>query len=382
MAGDNLSLPFSLHLPTKIRFVPGRAEEPLEEICSAGIKNLAVLVDANISNLQDIANFLGKVDEILGISIIVEYAGGEPTYAELEKYRPMFPKGKSGGVLAIGGGSTIDVGKAMAVLATNHGPALSYRGFDKPKSPSLPIITVPTVAGSGSEITPNASFVDDQEMRKMGINGECVRPCFAIIDPAFSISCPRKPTLSAAADSMVHSTEAYLARNGNPISRLLAREAFSLVFSNLEQAIANPENIECRCSLHLGALCATFAIMHSGTGPPAAMSYPMGVRYEVPHGFAGAIFLPVVASITKKNGCSLHDELMTFLNSNASYSEEVSALWKRIDIPSSLDTLGIPVEGEEIIVQDTLELGAALEQHPTHFGKGEIEEALRRLRSS
>ena len=108
--------------------------------------------------------------------------------------------------IAIGGGSAIDMAKGLSVLATNTKPAIFYRGFDKFEEPIIPIIAMPTTAGTGSEITPNASFIDTNDKRKMGINGEAIRPKYAILDPELTVACPKGPTISAGIDSLVHST--------------------------------------------------------------------------------------------------------------------------------------------------------------------------------
>lgn len=373
--------PFSLQLPTKVRFAPQASAKVLEEARAAGFRHAAALVDAGALAQPTVQTFLDEAKQSLDLRSIVEFDGGEPTYAKLEEMRPAFMESSPECILAIGGGSVMDVGKAMAVLVTNDGPALSYRGFDQPTEPALPIITVPTIAGTGSEITPNASFVDQRELRKMGINGDCVRPALAIIDPCLALSCPPRPTMCSAVDSLVHATEAYVARKATPIARLFAREAFSLVCFTLEQALDDPEDLDSRCSLALGSLYAAIAMMNSGTGPAAAMSYPMGVRYSVPHGFAGAVFLPIVADLTREAGCLLHDELTEDqVWEGIGFSEMISALWRRIGMPSDLQDLGVRSEEEEAFVQDVLELSAALDQHPTPFGKTQIMESLRRLR--
>jgi alcohol dehydrogenase class IV len=378
---SKFNIPFNLSLPTEVRFVPQGAQNVLEEVKSKGIKNVAVIVDSGTKEQPLIKNFLNDLDGILKVDRLVSYNGGEPTYNLLEQIRSQFKDDSPSGVFAIGGGSTMDIGKAIAVLLANSGPAIKYRGFNDPTLESLPIVTVPTVAGTGSEITPNASFVDDKEMRKLGINGECVRPTYAIIDPSFSFSCPKDALLSAAVDSIVHATEAYVAKKSNLISRFFAKEAFTLVCSNLEKLVGEEKSLETRCQLAIGSLFAALAMIHSGTGPAAAMSYPMGVRYLVPHGFAGAIFLPFVAQITNEADCFVHDELIKEIAPDGfNYSDYVGALWDRIQIPQDIEKMGLSTDQDEMFINETLELSGALEQHPTPFGKKEIKEVLQRIR--
>ena len=375
------NIPFNLSLPTKVRFVPQGAQDVLEEVKSNGIKNVAVLVDNGAKDQPAIKSFLNGLNNVLKINRLVSYNGGEPTYKDLEQIRSQFKDDAPGGVFAIGGGSTMDVGKAISVLLTNSGPAIKYRGFNDAHLESLPIVTVPTVAGTGSEITPNASFVDDKEMRKLGINGECVRPTFAIIDPSLSLSCPKNAVLSAAVDSIVHATEAYIAKKSNLISRFFAKDAFTLVCSGLEKLVTDEKSLETRCQLAIGSLFAALAMIHSGSGPAAAMSYPMGVRYLVPHGFAGAIFLPYVAKITKEAGCLIHQELITEIAPiGSTYSDYIQSLWERLEMPQDIQKMGLTPENDEAFINDTLQLSGALEQHPIPFGKNEIHKVIKRIR--
>ena len=115
--------------------------------------------------------------------------------------------------IGIGGGSALDMAKGLSVLYTNLKKAISYRGFEKFTNPILPIIAIPTTAGTGSEITPNASFIDSIEKKKMGINGEAIRPSYAILDPELTLTCPKFPSLSAQGlMSLVHASEAFVAK--------------------------------------------------------------------------------------------------------------------------------------------------------------------------
>lgn len=375
--------PFDFSVPTKIRYAPNESHIMLKEIESTDVRDVGVVIDKGAKKNSKIRYFLDLMDKKFGICKIISYEGGEPTYEGLDKINSEFSDVSPKGVFAIGGGSVMDIGKAIAVLQTNPGPALKYRGFNMAKKKALPIITVPTVAGTGSEITPNASFVDDRAKIKLGINGECVRPLYAIIDPSFSLSCPKQAVLSSAVDSIVHSTEAYVAKKANSLSRFFAKEGFALACTSLEQALSEEQELEPRCKLALASLYAALAMMHSGTGPAAAMSYPMGVRYSVPHGFAGGIFLPFVAQITRESGCEIHQDLITGIETkNSNYPQFLSALWARVGMPNDIEKMGLTTEENNAFVEDTLKLSAALEQHPVPFEKKQILMVIDRMRKT
>ncbi len=237
----------------------------------------------------------------------------------------------------------------------------------------------PTTAGTGSEITPNASFIDDKEMKKMGINGEAVRPKYALIDPALTLSCPKDATISAAIDSVVHAVEAYVAKKSNAMAKMLAKEGLRYVCNNLLKVIAEPNNIEFRDKVMYGAFLSGIALMNSGTGPAAAMSYPLGVHYKVPHGIAGGIFLPFVIeyNINKRifDYADLYDILPgKYKSKNTSKAEKaryflksIRAIWKRIGRVTDLAEYQFPKSFPPIFIQETLELKTALDQNPILF---------------
>ena len=158
-------------------------------------------------------------------------------------------------MIGIGGGSALDMAKAVSVLSTNREEAIKYRGFNMFDNAIPPVIALPTTAGTGSEITPNASFIDSDSKRKMGINGEAIRPQFAILDPELTLSCPLGPTISAAVDSMVHATEAFVAKKSNPLARLFAAEGFSTVATTLPHLVQELDRLDLREKLCMAPFC-------------------------------------------------------------------------------------------------------------------------------
>ena len=260
-------------------------------ITNNNYKSICIVIDHALLSVPLINEF---IESIKCDKIIVECDISEPTYEKLEEKR-IFPENSLlDAFVGIGGGSALDMAKGLSVLYSNLDLAIKYRGFEKFDSDILPIIALPTTAGTGSEITPNASFIDSKEKKKMGINGESIRPKYSILDPELTVSCPLSPSVSAGVDSLVHATEAYVAKKTNIMAQMFANKGFSLVIENLPKLKNDLNNINIRESLMYGAFLSAIALMNSGTGPAAAMSYPLGVHYKVPHGIGGAIFLPHV----------------------------------------------------------------------------------------
>jgi alcohol dehydrogenase class IV len=372
---------FDFYLNTKVKFGCGVRKTITEVLQIEKWNRIGVVVDHNLLTLPIIKEFIDQLRRSTDVLVVGKCSISEPTYEALENMRPQFSDPTLQAVIGIGGGSALDMAKAMAVLVHNKKPAIGYRGFDRMTEPVLPIVAIPTTAGTGSEVTPNASFIDSLEKKKMGINGEAVRPCYALIDPELTLSCPKGPTISAAVDSMVHATEAYAAKKTNSLARLFAGEGFQRVFNALPQLINDLENIDLRQEVMYGAFLSGIALMHSGTGPAAAMSYPLGVHYKVPHGLGGGIFLPHVVKYNISHGyvdyAGLYDKIEgDKINTAQDFVKRMFNLWHGLDIPKDLSFCGLQKSDMDFFVKETMELKGALDQNPVPFYENEINRIL------
>jgi alcohol dehydrogenase class IV len=320
---------------------------------------------------------------------IIECDISEPTYEKLEEKRVELKNAEIDVFIGIGGGSALDMAKGLAVLYSNDGPAISFRGFEQYSESIVPIIAIPTTAGTGSEITPNASFIDTNEKRKMGINGEAIRPKYAILDPELTLSCPKAPTISTGVDSMVHATEAFVAKKSNSIAKMFAKEGFKEVFEKLPLLIDDLGNIKLREKVMYGAFLSAIALMNSGTGPAAAMSYPLSVHFGVPHGIGGGIFLPHVIQHNIEAGCYDYSGLYEISDRGQSkqklakaFIEGVWETWIKLNIPQDLAEFGMNRNHVTKFVADTMDLKGALDQNPVSFYENEIRNTLESLLSS
>ena len=340
-------------------------------------KNLCIIVDKNLKKISIINQFIISLKSYNLCIITCDIS--EPTYSHLEKKRINKKEKKIDVFIGIGGGSSVDFAKGLSVLYTNNKEAICYRGFEKFKKPIKPIIAIPTTAGTGSEITPNASFINNVDKRKMGINGEAIRPKYALLDPELTVSCPKFSTVSAAVDSLVHATEAFVAKKTNPIARNFARDGFKLVIENLSKVLDYPNNIKYREKVMLGAFLSAVALMKSGTGPAAAMSYPTGVHYKVPHGIGGGIFLPYIIRHNINNGFYGYGDLYKKKKLNISskkkslnFLNEIKKKWIKFSVPNNLKKFKLNYSRINLLTNQTFELKGALKQNPVKFDKREI----------
>ncbi|HOE16856.1 MAG TPA: iron-containing alcohol dehydrogenase [Syntrophorhabdaceae bacterium] len=314
----------------------------------------------------------------------------EPTYDYLDKVKIQFEPHDLDCFVGIGGGSTLDLAKGLATLKTNKGDAINYRGFGKVKNAPLPVIALPSTAGTGSEVTPYAVFIDTKEKWKFGINTEYNYPRLALYDPHFLDSCPFNIYASSGMDAMTHTLESFVAKNATALSRNFSRQAFKLLFENLKKIAKGDFSNETKLNLLVGSGCAGIALMNAGAGPAGALSYPLGVYFDVPHGLAGSVFLSSVIKHNVKAGYEEYAELfdlvfdekvLSLQEKSLRFAEEIVNLCEELRIPTSLKGFGVKTEADlRQIIDNSMQLKAAFEQNPIPFGIKEIEETIYSLK--
>ena len=205
------------------------------------------------------------------------------------------------GVIGIGGGSSLDVAKVAAVLLKQETSLDKIWGVDNIYSSRLPLVLIPTTAGSGSEVTP-VSIITTGETTKMGIVSHKIIPDAAILDPTLTVSCNPQLTAYSAIDAMVHAIEAYTSKNpnNNPYSRMLALEACRWLGKSTKTAILEPENIEARANVQYGAMLAGQAFGNSPVAAVHALAYPLGGHFKLPHGLTNTLVLPGVLAYNQE----------------------------------------------------------------------------------
>ncbi len=194
-------------------------------------------------------------------------------------------------VLGIGGGSSLDIAKVSAIMATNTGSIDSYFGIDLVPKPGLKKILIPTTAGTGSEVTPIAILSDNNEKLKKGIVSSHLLPDTALLDPELTVGLPSKVTAATGMDALIHAIESYTSKNATSITDVLAVQAMDLIYNNIRTACANGSNIEARSKMLEGSLLAGMAFTNAGVTAVHAFAYPIGAEFHIPHGIANTIML-------------------------------------------------------------------------------------------
>lgn len=198
------------------------------------------------------------------------------------------------GIIGFGGGSSMDVAKLVAFLARADQSLSDIYGVELAKGPRLPLIQVPTTAGTGSEVTPIA-IVTTGEKEKKGVVSPKLLPDIALLDAELTIGLPPRVTAMTGIDAMVHAIEAYTTKlKKNPISDILARQGLKMLFENIRAAVEDGSDLEARSQMLVGAMLTGQAFANAPVGAVHALAYPIGGQYHVPHGLSNALLLPHV----------------------------------------------------------------------------------------
>lgn len=273
-------------------------------LAAYGFKRPSLVIDGAVAALPSTATLL-EAWQREGLRLVQSYAvrvAHEPDYEYLDVVTEEFRATETDVVIGVGGGSAMDLAKGIGLLLRNPGRGLRYRGMDRVVHPGVAVVLLPTTAGSGSEVTASASFIDPQTKTKLGINGRHVGAFLVILDPALLVSAPASVTIGSGLDALVHAMEAVTTKTAHAVSRLFGVEAVRLLFAALPRAVAEPVNLDARAMTLLGSHYAGIAMRNAGGGPASGISYPLGVHYQVPHGFAGGILLPHVVSFNVAHG--------------------------------------------------------------------------------
>lgn len=354
--------PFTFNVPTRIIFEPGAASRLGPILSSEGINSALLITDKGVLK----AGCLVGVFESLDSSEIAHetYDGVEqnPTEDTVREALHILRDCGYECIVAVGGGSSIDTAKAvLATMKEGKDIRELYSGVLGGLAP-LPLIAMPTTAGTGSEVTWSAVITDAERKVKETARGEYMYPWMAIVDPELTVSLPPHITASTGLDALTHAMEAFITKRAHAMSDALAMEASLLIFRNLREAVSNGMDLQARSAMSIASTLAGMAFSISGLGMVHGMAEPLGGRYNVPHGIANSILLPhclefncdavedklaLMARLLDIDGEHSDHETSQFL------VEEVKRLSNDVGIPHRLDVT-VGQDEFEALVDDAL----------------------------
>jgi len=280
------------------------------------------------------------------------------------------------GVIGFGGGSSQDVAKLVALLLGSDEDLDAAWGVGQAKGPRLPLVLVPTTAGTGSEVTP-VSIITVGAEEKRGVSSPVILPDMAILDASLTVGLPASITAATGVDAMVHAIESYASvnANNNPVSKLLAREALRLLGANIETVVADGSNLEARGAMLLGSMLAGQAFANAPVAAVHALAYPIGGTFHIPHGLSNALVLPHVLRFNAPQASSVYAEIAADAFPDlaeveggqartAAFVDALTDLSKRIGLPPRLRDVDIPRSAIPKMAEDAMVQARLLVNNP------------------
>lgn len=274
---------------------------------------------------------------------------GNPSVETVDKATAAFKEAGADFIVAFGGGSPMDVAKAVGVTAKYGGSITEYEGAHKVPGPIIPLIAIPTTAGTGSEVTAFSVITDHSRDYKLTVFSYEILPAYAILDAELLTTAPASVAAACGIDAFIHAEEAYISTATSPFSDAMAEKAMSLIGKNIRRFVANRGDIEAAESMLVGSLFAGIAFSFARLGNVHAMSHPVSAFFDVPHGVANAVLLPVIAEY---NALADHGRYLTIYNDISpvpAYAEEFEPMMLVDAIRELCGEIGIPANLTEAI---------------------------------
>ena len=319
---------------------------------------------------------LNKIGIVASCSESLENAGikvdayteteGNPSVETVEKAAAAFCKSGADFIIALGGGSPMDVAKAVGVVARYGGSITEYEGGGRVPGDIIPLIAIPTTAGTGSEVTAFSVITDHSRNYKLTVFSYKLIPAYAILDPELLTTAPVSVAAACGIDAMVHALEAYISKDASPFSDAMAEKALELIGKNIRRYVADRTDIEAAEAMITGSLFAGIAFSWARLGDVHAMSHPVSAYFDVPHGVANAILLPTIVEYNALADRGKYLKLFNYISLTPASEAEfepfmlvdlLTELNEQLGIPGSLGEVGVTADKFDAMADDAMKSG-------------------------
>ena len=364
---------FPFRVPSTQLFGAGAIEQIGAETMRLGLRRVLIVTDPGVAR-AGVADRVRALLESAGVGTgLYDQVEPEPSVASVERAAAA-ASGEYDGIVGVGGGSALDTAKGVSLRSANEGPIQRYFGVELVPTTGLPMILVPTTAGTGSEVTPNAIFDDTERRLKAGVVSHRLFAHVALVDPDLTVGAPSHVTAAAGIDALTHAIESYVAIKATPHTDLYALEAVRLIAANLRAAVARGSDRAARAGQARGSFYAGISITNAGTGLCHAMAYPLGSAYHVPHGMSNALLLPavleynMVADLPKmaRVAAAMGEPVDGLSDREAAQAgvDAVRQLCQDVGLPAGLKDVGVPEDALEGFVEGALSAQRLITNNP------------------
>ncbi|MEA2333038.1 MAG: hypothetical protein QOH58_3176 [Thermoleophilaceae bacterium] len=351
-----MAAPFDLRVPADV-VVGGGASAQLGEVARRhGIARPLLVTDPFMREHGPTDELAGRLEDGGASVAIFSDVQADPTVANVTAAVAALREHDADGLVAVGGGSSIDTAKAASVMATNEGGLADYAGYDLIASAGLPVVAVPTTAGTGSEVTRVTVITDTGRDVKMMIRDDALLPRAAVVDYLLTVSCPPPLTAHVGVDSLTHAIEAYVSTQANAVTDMFALEAARQIGPNLRRAFHDGSDEPARAAMMLGATLAGAAFSNASVCLVHGMSRPIGAHFHLPHGLSNAVLLPAVTRFSVSAAPARYAAVARVMGAappDSSDDDACRALVEELEAVNS--DLSIPGLGELGVERDVFE---------------------------
>lgn len=357
---------FAFSIPQNIKVGAGSLNKLPELAKELGKKKAFIISGPHLNKIGMVKKCQDALENAGITSDCFTETEANPSTETVEKATEQYKSCGADFIVAFGGGSPLDVAKAVAVLATFGGKITDYEGAGKVKGPVVPMIAIPTTAGTGSEVTAFSVITDHSRNYKLTIVSNYLLPTYAILDAELIQTVPQGTAAACGMDAFIHALEAYVSLAASPFSDMFAEKALTLIGGNIRKYAEDRTDKAASEAMMIGSLFAGIAFSHARLGNVHAMSHPVSAYFDVPHGVANAILLPnVVEYNCKEAGSKYYFIYNTITQTKMEESEftpdmlapEIRILNHELGIPTSLEEVGVKSEFFEAMSDDAMKSG-------------------------
>ena len=333
---------FTFNVPQDIIFGKGSLKRLPELLEKSGSKKMLLISGPVLKKI----GMVEKVEEIVkasGIEVeVFTDVEANPSVATVDKATEAYKKAGATSIVAFGGGSPMDVAKAVGVTAKFGGSITEYEGAHKVPGKIIPLIAIPTTAGTGSEVTAFSVITDHSRDYKLTVFSYELLPSYAILDPELLTSAPASVAAACGIDAFIHAEEAYVSTAASPFSDAMAEKAMELIGRNIRRFVARRTDLEAAEAMMTGSLFAGIAFSFARLGNVHAMSHPVSAFFNVPHGVANAVLLPVIAEYNALADHGRYLKIFNYISPVKAYQEEFEPMMLVDAIQELNEAIGIP----------------------------------------
>lgn len=380
---------YNVKFPKKVFSGQGSIGEIKGILSATGAKSVCLMTDKGVAGCG-LAKLPLSVLEECGVNItVVDDVAREPSVYDVKATYERLQSDAVELIVAIGGGSVIDMAKIMSVAMTNEKLIEDLRAEGAIVNPSLPMVAIPTTSGTGAEATANAIFLYPEEDLKVGIVNEYMIPDYVILDVSVTCGLPPALTASTGVDALCHAVESYISIISNPFCEMFSLKAVELICRSIEKAYKNGNDMAAREDMQLGSFYAGLCLTTSSTVAVHALSYPLGGKYHIPHGVSNAILLPYVMEANLECCREQFTVLAPYMIPDVEKSPKeewpqmvvdyLYDLMKRLDIPDSLIGFGVQPEDLDYLTDNAVKVERLLLKNPKKLSKEEIKNIYAKL---